>query len=67
MTYGLDNFENCDSIYTLDTSFADLASNLLYARWMIRKGNNEEAKQVLDSLVKISSDNGLKDLAFKIA
>ena len=51
----LDAYQQCDSIYSFDSTYTDLKSNLLYARWKIRKEETSEAIQILDSILSLSS------------
>ncbi len=53
----IDTYQQCDSIYQLDTTYFNHASNLLYARWKIRKGQYNDASIVLDSLEKLLSEH----------
>lgn len=53
----IDTYLNCDSIYNLDSTYSNYRSNLLFAKWQIRKGENDIALLVLDSLQILTEQN----------
>jgi CHAT domain-containing protein len=58
----IDTYRDCNSLYQLDSTYSDLSGNLLYARWLYRKGEFEGATEVLDSLEKLTEQRKNEDL-----
>ena len=58
----IDTYRDCESHYQLDSTYSDLPGNLLYARWLYRKGEFAGAKEVLDSLEILTEQRKNEDL-----